>query len=64
MPIIPALRRQRQVELLSSRPGGLQSEFQNSPDYKEKPCIEYICIRGLNLFAIREFRERRANAYS
>jgi hypothetical protein len=33
MPLIPALERQRQADLL-------QSEFQDSQSYTEKPCLE------------------------
>ena len=37
MPLIPALGRQRQG--VQGQPG-LQSEFQDSQGYKEKPCLE------------------------
>ena len=41
MSLIPALGRQREAgRFLSSRPGGLQSEFQFSQGYTEKPCLE------------------------
>jgi hypothetical protein len=38
--LIPALRRQRQVDLCFGGQPGPQSEFQNSQDYTEKPCLE------------------------
>jgi hypothetical protein len=38
-PLIPALRRQRQADFWVDQPG-LQSEFQNSQGYTEKPCLE------------------------
>jgi hypothetical protein len=36
----PALRRQRQVDLWVRGQPGLQSEFQDSQGYTEKPCLE------------------------
>jgi hypothetical protein len=39
MPLIPALRRQRQVDFWVRGQPGLQSEFQDSQNYKEKPCL-------------------------
>jgi hypothetical protein len=39
MPIIPALGRQRQVDFWVRGQPGLQSEFQDSQDYTEKPCL-------------------------
>jgi hypothetical protein len=39
-PLIPALRRQRQTDFwVQSRPG-LQSKFQDSQGYREKPCLK------------------------
>ena len=42
-PLIPALGRQRQADRqiseFEAKPG-LQSEFQNSQGYEEKPCLE------------------------
>jgi hypothetical protein len=38
--LIPALRRQRQVDFWVWGQPGLQSEFQNSQAYTEKPCLE------------------------
>jgi hypothetical protein len=35
-----ALRRQRQVDLWVQGKPGLQSEFQDSQDYTEKPCLK------------------------
>ena len=39
-PLIPALGRQRQVDFWVRGQPGLQSEFQDSQSYKEKPCLE------------------------
>jgi hypothetical protein len=39
-PLIPALGRQRQVDLWVRGQPGLQSEFQDSQGYTEKPCLE------------------------
>jgi hypothetical protein len=38
-PLIPALGRQRQADWVPGQPG-LQSEFQDSQGYTEKPCLE------------------------
>jgi hypothetical protein len=40
MPLIPALERQRQVDFWVRGQPGLQSEFQDSQGYTEKPCLE------------------------
>jgi hypothetical protein len=40
MPLIPALVRQRQVDFWVRGQPGLQSEFQDSQGYTEKPCLE------------------------
>jgi hypothetical protein len=40
MPLIPALRRQRQADFWVRGRPGLQSEFQDSQGYREKPCLE------------------------
>jgi hypothetical protein len=40
MPLIPALGRQRQADFCVQGQPGLQSEFQNSQGYTEKPCLE------------------------
>jgi hypothetical protein len=40
MPLIPALGRQRQADFWVQGQPGLQSEFQDSQGYKEKPCLE------------------------
>jgi hypothetical protein len=40
MPLIPALRRQRQADFWVQGQPGLQSEFQDSQGYTEKPCLE------------------------
>jgi hypothetical protein len=39
MPLIPALWRQRQAHFWVRGKPGLQSEFQDSQSYKEKPCL-------------------------
>jgi hypothetical protein len=39
-PLIPALRRQRQADFRVRGQPGLQSEFQDSQSYTEKPCLE------------------------
>jgi hypothetical protein len=39
-PLIPALGRQRQVDFWVQGQPGLQSEFQYSQGYTEKPCLE------------------------
>jgi hypothetical protein len=40
MPLIPALGRQRQVDFWVRGQPGLQSEFQDSQGYTEKPCLK------------------------
>jgi hypothetical protein len=40
MPLIPALGRQRQVDFWVRGQPDLQSEFQDSQGYTEKPCLE------------------------
>ena len=42
MPLIPALGRQRQTDLWVWGQPGLQSEFQNSQNFIEKPCFKKI----------------------
>jgi hypothetical protein len=39
-PLIPALGRQRQADFWVRGQLGLQSEFQDSQGYIEKPCLE------------------------
>jgi hypothetical protein len=39
-PVIPALGRQRQADFWVWGQPGLQSEFQDSQGYTEKPCLE------------------------
>jgi hypothetical protein len=39
MPLIPALRRQRQEDFWVRGQPGLQSEFQDCQGYTEKPCL-------------------------
>ena len=48
MPLIPALRRQRQADFWIGGQPGLQSEFQDSPGYTEKPCLEKQTNRQTN----------------
>ena len=40
MPFIPALGRQRQADFWVPGQPGLQSDFQDSQGYTEKPCLE------------------------
>jgi hypothetical protein len=40
MPLIPALRRQRQADFWVRGQPGLRSEFQDSQGYTEKPCLK------------------------
>jgi hypothetical protein len=40
MPLISALGRQRQADFWVRGQPGLQSEFQDSQGYTEKPCLE------------------------
>ena len=40
MPLIPALGRQRQEDFWIRGQPGLQSEFQDSQGYTDKPCLE------------------------
>jgi hypothetical protein len=40
MPLIPALGRQKQVDFWDQGQPGLQSEFQDSQGYTEKPWLE------------------------
>jgi hypothetical protein len=44
MPLIPALGRQRQADFWVWGQPGLQSKFQNSQGYTEKPCLEPPCL--------------------
>jgi hypothetical protein len=39
-PLIPALGRQRQMDFCVPGQPGLQSEFQDSQGYTEKPCLK------------------------
>jgi hypothetical protein len=39
-PLIPTLGRQRQADFWVLGQAGLQSEFQNSQGYTEKPCLK------------------------
>jgi hypothetical protein len=42
MPLIPALGRQRQADFCVRGQPGLQSEFQDSQGYTEKPCLKKL----------------------
>jgi hypothetical protein len=42
MPLIPALGRQRQQDFWVWGQSGLQSDFQDSQGYTEKPCLKQI----------------------
>jgi hypothetical protein len=48
MPLIPALGRQRQADFRVQGQPGLQSEFQDSQGYTEKPCLEKPKIKIKN----------------
>jgi hypothetical protein len=56
MPLIPALGRQRQEDFWVWGQPGLQSEFQDSQGYTEKPCLEkpktknYIYIIHMHIY--------------
>jgi hypothetical protein len=45
-PLIPALGRQRQADFWVWGQPGLQSEFQDSQGYTEKPCLHHSCSAG------------------
>jgi hypothetical protein len=57
MPLIPALERQRQADFRVQGQPGLQSEFQDSQGYIEKPCLkkqkqtnkQKVCINVSNM---------------
>jgi hypothetical protein len=53
MPLIPALGRQRQADFWVRGQPGLQSEFQDSQGYTEKPCLEKP---NQKLFQVRGFK--------
>jgi hypothetical protein len=42
--VVCGLGRQRQADLWLWGQPGLQSEFQNSQGYTEKPCLCYMCV--------------------
>jgi hypothetical protein len=50
MPLIPALGRQRQADFGVRGQPGLQSEFQDSQGYTEKPCLEKPIYILFNFF--------------
>jgi hypothetical protein len=52
MPLIPALRRQRQVDFWVRGQPGLQSEFQDSQGYTEKPCLEKHIYTQTHIYSI------------
>jgi hypothetical protein len=51
MPLIPALGRQRQVNFWVRGQPGLQSEFQDSQGYTEKPCLKKTKTNKKKLWA-------------
>jgi hypothetical protein len=59
MPLIPALGRQRQADFCVRGQPGLQSEFQNSQSYTEKPCLEKLKISELS---IQQFFQNKRDA--
>jgi hypothetical protein len=48
MPLIPALRRQRQGDFWVQGQPGLQSEFQDKQGYTEKPCLKKQTNKNTN----------------
>jgi hypothetical protein len=50
-PLVPALGRQRQVDLWVRGQPGLQSEFQDNQGYTEKPCLEKTKTKKTNCSA-------------
>jgi hypothetical protein len=54
-PLIPALRRQRQADFWVQGQPGLQSEFQDSQGYTEKPCLKKPEKKKLDIFALDAF---------
>ena len=65
-PLIPALGRQKQADLWVRGQPGLQSEFQDSQGYTEKPCLEEKKQsqnqKGLFQTAVSVSMEERSNA--
>jgi hypothetical protein len=59
-PLIPALRRQRQADF--SLPG-LQSEFQDSQGYTEKPCLKKQNKTKQNKTKNKTKKERKLNFF-
>jgi hypothetical protein len=54
-PNIPALGRQRQADFWVRGQPGLQSEFQDSQGYTEKPCLEKTEKKKINSQKITKF---------
>jgi hypothetical protein len=48
IPLIPALGRQSQADFWIQSQPGPQSESQDSPDYREKPCFEKTKRKQIN----------------
>lgn len=48
-PLVPELRRQSQVDLCTQDQPGVQSKFQGSQGYIEKPCLKTKNKRTLSL---------------
>jgi hypothetical protein len=55
MPLIPALRRQRQADFWVRGQPGLQSELQDSQGYTEKPCLEKTKKTKQNIIPFKNF---------
>ena len=70
-PLIPALRRQSQVDFWVPGQPGLQSEFQDSQGYTEKPCLEKpkqtnkqtLGVAFLRALVVLPLRKNRSEAY-
>jgi hypothetical protein len=50
MPLIPTLRRQKQVDFWVRGQPGLQVEFQDSQGYTEKPCLKKTKEKKLSVW--------------
>jgi hypothetical protein len=57
MPLIPALGRQRQVDFWVWGQPALQSEFQDSQRYTEKPCLKKKKKKSGSSWTISELQE-------
>jgi hypothetical protein len=59
MPLLPALRRQRQADFWVQGQPGLQSEFQDSQCYTEKPCLKKQTNKQTNKLKSMLFKYER-----